>query len=299
MIWFYAMFLFPVVCTVINQIPALVGLAILVAFYWIEVTPQIKFVKARFDDQYPRKAWPKPVGIAVVSIVVGVLLVGMAMSIIAPDVGTNGQRPYVPPVTNLPAADPKVELVKNGHLSVYPNIAIGKAVSGFMGNPRWESGTGQDGTEFVNVRGSIRYMEKEVEALLQFQVTDRMAGAFEARALEFNGVPQNRVIQIALIQKMYEGSTSAVGTTTATQSPTNTGHEDTHTGTTKPDSGYSQVAVGMTRAQVDTILGPGKVAYTQEQVDNTFIQVDYEMRNHRIAITYKNGLVSMKERVAK
>ena len=63
-------------------------LAILLAFRLIEVNPQIKLLKARFNDQYPRKSWLKAIGIAVGGVVVGLLVIGIAMAIIAPDTGT-------------------------------------------------------------------------------------------------------------------------------------------------------------------------------------------------------------------
>jgi hypothetical protein len=99
--------------------------------------------------------------------------------------------------------DANITLVRDGHLSAYPNIPIGKAVNSFMGSPRWESDTAKDGREFVNVRGRISYEGKEVEAVVQFEI-NRKAGTFEERALEFNGVPQNRLIQLALMSKMCE-----------------------------------------------------------------------------------------------
>ena len=107
-------------------------------------------------------------------------------------------------VTNI-FNDPNVTLVKTGHLSAYPNKTIGEATDAFIGNPRWESGTGQDGTEFVNVRGDIRYMDKPVEAALQFEINRRL-GTFEVRALEFNGIPQNGLVQIGFLEEMYESS---------------------------------------------------------------------------------------------
>lgn len=102
------------------------------------------------------------------------------------------------------ANDPDIAMVRNGSLHEYPNITVGKAVKSFMGNPQWESGTTSDGTRYVNVRGTVTYLNKEVDAVLQFEV-HRKAGTFEVRALEFNGVPQNRLIQAVLLTKMFEG----------------------------------------------------------------------------------------------
>jgi hypothetical protein len=46
-------------------------------------------------------------------------------------------------------------------------------------------------------------MDKPVEAALQFEINRRL-GTFEVRALEFNGIPQNRLVQIGFLEKMYE-----------------------------------------------------------------------------------------------
>jgi hypothetical protein len=99
---------------------------------------------------------------------------------------------------------PDVALVQNGHLKDYPNITIGKAAAGFMDNPSWDSGVSDDGARFVNVRGQVRYLDKTVDAFLQFEVyPDKQT--FEVRALEFNGVPQNNLIKLALLAKMLGG----------------------------------------------------------------------------------------------
>jgi hypothetical protein len=304
MIWFCSIFLWTLLALFTPDTQAWCGafrgggLVIYLIFCWLEVYPQGKFVKERFNDQYPRKSWKKPIACGVSGWVVFIILAA-GIENAGVSGGSKGSQPSSgQQQVRITATDPKVDLVKNGHLSVNPNISIGKAVDGFMGNPRWESGTAQDGKEFVNVRGSIRYMEKEVEALLQFRITDRTAGAFEVRALEFNGVPQNHVTQIALIQKMYEGSRSAVGTTTVGQPPASDGHEDTRTGTTKPDSVYSQVAVGMTKAQVDAILGPGEESSTADFGNNVeYTAINYKTQKYDITISYHDGQVSSKVRV--
>ena len=91
-------------------------------------------------------------------------------------------------------------------LAAQPNKTIGESTDAFMGKSSMGSrGTAQDGTEFVNVRGEIRFMDKPVEAVLQFQINRRL-GTFEVRALEFNGIPQNLLVQAAFLEKMYESS---------------------------------------------------------------------------------------------
>ncbi len=166
------------------------GIASYVALYFLELKPQITFVRKHLHVRYIHKSWWPPLGIAAAAYVSLVIAFTFLSGVSA----------------NLPINiynDPNVTLVKTGHLSAHPNKTIGEAANAFIGNPRWESGTAQDGTELVNVRGNIRFMDKPVEAVLQFEVNRRL-GTFEVRALEFNGVPQNRFVQIGFLEKMYE-----------------------------------------------------------------------------------------------
>jgi hypothetical protein len=105
---------------------------------------------------------------------------------------------------------PEIQLVKTGHLNNYPNKTIGEAVGGFFGSPHWESGIGSDGEtkgkKLVNATGKISYMGKEVEAKIQFVINDDDK-SFVFRAFELNGIPQNQLMIIGLISKMYGDST--------------------------------------------------------------------------------------------
>ena len=99
-----------------------------------------------------------------------------------------------------------VKLVKTGHVNDYPQPAIGEAVDAYFGNPEWESGTSAGGETkgktFVNAKGRIKAMEKDVDVLLQF-IVDEKAGTFYVYALEFDKVPQDRAVLIGLLDKMY------------------------------------------------------------------------------------------------
>ena len=99
--------------------------------------------------------------------------------------------------------DRLVRVVRNGHLLQYPNKTVGKAVDGFFGDPKWESGKAEDGSSIVNVQGTMRYMDKEVNARVQF-VVDESTGGFELHAFEMNGIPQNGIMKQVLIAKMHE-----------------------------------------------------------------------------------------------
>ena len=98
--------------------------------------------------------------------------------------------------------DEYVSMVKNGHLNINTSISLGKAIDGFFGSPKWESIIAADGNHYVNVKGDIMYMDKKIEALLQYKV-DIKSNTFEFHALEFNGIPQNVIVYSALISKMY------------------------------------------------------------------------------------------------
>ena len=74
---------------------------------------------------------------------------------------------------------------------------------GFMRSPSWESLVSHDGKTYVNLKGGVLFSEKPVTAVIQFLVPED-SKEFEFNALEFNGVPQNRFVAIALLNKMCE-----------------------------------------------------------------------------------------------
>ena len=94
-----------------------------------------------------------------------------------------------------------VSMVQGGKLEWCTNSTLKQMADGFMASPRWESGKMENGQEFVNIRGGITYLQKPVDAAVQFFV-DRKSGRFAFQAFELNGIPQNRLIQRELIQKM-------------------------------------------------------------------------------------------------
>jgi len=110
----------------------------------------------------------------------------------------------------------EIKIVKSGHFENHPQKTVGEAIAGFMGNPRWESGTGIDGETkgktLVNVKGKITFMDKEVTAALQF-IVDTKAKTFQLHAFEMNGIPQNPFMIAALIEKIFENgdASPAVG----------------------------------------------------------------------------------------
>jgi len=99
----------------------------------------------------------------------------------------------------------EVAMVQNGTLNSYPNKTFGKAIDGFVGSPKWESILNDDGYTYVNIKGNIEYLDKEIEMLLQFKI---IGDTFEYNALEFNGIPQDNLMYFALIEAMYEEDTT-------------------------------------------------------------------------------------------
>lgn len=102
--------------------------------------------------------------------------------------------------------DKAISIVKNGHFSGYTNMTVGEAVNGFFANQKWTSGipTDEEFSEFmlVNVEGKILYNEKKVNAEIQFLV-DEDTGVFELYAFEMNGIPQNDIMKLYLIESMF------------------------------------------------------------------------------------------------
>ena len=99
-------------------------------------------------------------------------------------------------------------LVRNGKLEQCPKSTLGQMADSFLSSPAWEKGKTRDGLEFVNVRGGLIYLDKPVEAAVQFMV-DRKAEKFTLHAFELNGIPQTGPFRRALIRKMCDKAASA------------------------------------------------------------------------------------------
>ena len=97
---------------------------------------------------------------------------------------------------------PEVLMVQGGKLESCPSKTVEQMVDGFMGSPSWASITADDGVNYVNISGDITYADKPVRALLQYKLNQDET--FEFNALEFNGVPQNNLIAMGLLEKMCE-----------------------------------------------------------------------------------------------
>lgn len=103
--------------------------------------------------------------------------------------------------------DKYVRIVKEGTLEAYPQITVGEAFDGFLRDPKWESGLTDDHVRFVNVTGGILYYEKDAELAVQFFV-DEKDETFRYNACEIDGVPQNNLVFLGLLEIIYGDSSS-------------------------------------------------------------------------------------------
>lgn len=134
--------------------------------------------------------------------------IAAAAAVCAAMTGCGGSRNasnVVEDIVTAVISDPaKVALVKEGTFEAYPDQKIGKAFDGFFGSPLWSEFESTDGQQVVEFNGTFMYMEKETNATIQF-IVDEDAGTFELYTIEFNDVPQNKLMQLSMIAKIFEG----------------------------------------------------------------------------------------------
>lgn len=98
-------------------------------------------------------------------------------------------------------SNPYVAMVRNGHLSAYPDETIGSAVDNFIGNPEWETGVTDDGERIVNVRGRVSYDDAPAEIAIQFILHED--NSLEIWTMELNGQPLSKLEQVGFLESMY------------------------------------------------------------------------------------------------
>ena len=96
--------------------------------------------------------------------------------------------------------DSIVQQVKYANLGSCPEKTLEEMAKGFMGSHSWSSGKSEDGMVFVDLKGDISFMEKKVNAVIQFKFNDD--DTFKFNALEFNEIPQNNFMASSLLDKM-------------------------------------------------------------------------------------------------
>lgn len=170
----------------------------LVLLLWIVVFP-IYLIKRNSLIKLAKESpvVPKQKGLAIT-----LLVILLALSVI----GTLSSGNLNIPSTSS-STSKAIALVKSGHFTDHENKTVGEAVDGFFSNPKWETGFGVDGETkgkmLVNARGGMTYMDKPVDAQIQFTV-DMDNGTFQMNAFELNGIPQNQLMIVSLINKMFE-----------------------------------------------------------------------------------------------
>jgi len=160
-------------------------------------------------------------------------------------------------------SDRYVSMVKNGTLSAYPQMTVGTAFDNFMRNAKWKSLKAEDGNNYVNVSGTILYLDKEVEAVVQFLV-DAEDGSFEYYACEFNGIPQNNLIFWALLEKIYETGSPGGGSSSGSVSSGG----NTSRAAPASDFTYSLLTLnGVQGVQIDRYTGNGGTLVIPSEIE--------------------------------
>ncbi|MCC0566764.1 hypothetical protein [Brevibacillus borstelensis] len=94
-------------------------------------------------------------------------------------------------------------IVKEGHFEDFPEKSIGEAFGTFFGSPSWRSFQAESGEDVVEFKGTCMFMDKRVNAVIQF-IVNQENRTFRLYAVEFNDIPQNNLIQMALMGKVFE-----------------------------------------------------------------------------------------------
>lgn len=87
-----------------------------------------------------------------------------------------------------------IDIVKNGSFSKYPNVTIGEVVDTVFDKVKWEAIIGEDGNEYVNMRG---YLLDGSKALFQFRIIDD--SSWRLHALELDDEPSD----INIVDSLY------------------------------------------------------------------------------------------------
>jgi len=97
--------------------------------------------------------------------------------------------------------------VKYGTPNDYPDLTYGEAFDYFFGSPKWTAFEGvKEGEtkayDIVEFTGTCLYQDVEVEALIQFTISDDFE-TFEATYFSLNDVPMSNYELSSLIEKVF------------------------------------------------------------------------------------------------
>ena len=99
------------------------------------------------------------------------------------------------------STDSRISLVQNGSMEACPDATVKEMVNNLVDSPKWSAFVADDNEDYVNVEGSIEYLEQPVDMLLQFNV-DTKKETFEINYLGFNEISQNIFMQSLLMEEM-------------------------------------------------------------------------------------------------
>lgn len=97
--------------------------------------------------------------------------------------------------------DSAVNCVRYGALEFYPTKTLGKALSGFLSNIKWES-LKKDDTTYVKVSGEALYYDKPVTVTTQYKLNND--DTFEFHSIEIDGEPKEYEIYFELVVLSFE-----------------------------------------------------------------------------------------------
>jgi len=94
-----------------------------------------------------------------------------------------------------------IQVVKTAHLDNCSGKTVEQEVNGFFASPTWQAGATSDGTDFVNVSGTVTYQDKPTHAVFQFLMFKDKNG-FKYHAFTINNVPQSIYVAAFTLAQM-------------------------------------------------------------------------------------------------
>ena len=100
----------------------------------------------------------------------------------------------------------EVRSVKNGYFQAYssddgyPNV--GNAFENYFDDTSCKAFTSDDDMDIVEFNGKFMYYDDETDCCLQFQTYED--GSFDIYAVEFNGIPQDKLTISVLLEKVMD-----------------------------------------------------------------------------------------------
>ena len=96
--------------------------------------------------------------------------------------------------------DSSITRIKNSSFDLCSNFTIENRVNNFFSNPKWEAIKADNGMDYVNLYGGITFMEKPVDAAVQFSglslyelMNPSEVVSVSIVAFELNEIPQNQI----------------------------------------------------------------------------------------------------------